>query len=105
MISIPRSVTQMLGQHIGRYPSSDGFVFSAPQGGPIRHRNFYSRYFRPAVEAAHTAAFAEDRKDEAIRERLRFHDLRHTFAAILIANGRHMEEERPPWPRFDPGYL
>jgi integrase len=22
----------------------------------------------------------------------RFHDLRHTYAALLIANGRHMEE-------------
>jgi integrase len=25
-------------------------------------------------------------------ERLRFHDLRHTCAALLIANGRHLEE-------------
>jgi hypothetical protein len=70
VISIPRSVEQMLGQHIGRYPSSDGFAFSAPEGGPIRHRNFYRRHFRPAVEAAHTAAIAEHRKAEAIHERL-----------------------------------
>jgi hypothetical protein len=35
---------------------------------------------------------SRDRADEAIPEGLRFHDLRHTCAAVLIANGCHMEE-------------
>ena len=67
-------------------------MFTAREGGPIRHRNFYRRHFRPAVEKAIEQAIEEDRKDEAIPETLRFHDLRHTCAALLIANGRHMEE-------------
>ena len=46
----------------------------------LRHRNFYDRHFKPAVTAA------------GLPEMLRFHDLRHTCAALLIANGRHMEE-------------
>lgn len=46
----------------------------------LRHRNFYDRHFKPAVGAA------------GLPEALRFHDLRHTCAALLIANGQHMEE-------------
>ena len=79
-VGIPRFLAQMLGEQIGRYPSEQGFVFTAARGGPLRHRNFYQRHFRPAV--AHTE----------LPEGLRFHDLRHTCAAILIANGRSMEE-------------
>ncbi len=45
-----------------------------------------------AVERARSIAVANDRENEAIPEDLRFHDLGHTCAAILIANGRHMEE-------------
>lgn len=81
----------MIGEHIGRFPSSDGFVFSAREGGPIRHRNFYRRHFKPSVDAALSSAIRSGRND-LIPEDLRFHDLRHTCAALLIANGRHMEE-------------
>jgi hypothetical protein len=55
-------------------------VFSSALGGPIRHRNFYRRHFQPAVERA------------GLAEGVGFHDLRHTCAALLIANGRHLEE-------------
>src|SRR5439155_24386577 len=64
----------------GRYPSQDGFVFSAGEGGPVRHRNFMGRHFKPALRRTNLPAD------------LRWHDLRHTCAALLIANGRHMEE-------------
>ncbi len=79
-IGLPSFLADMLGAHIGRHPSRDGFVFSAAEGGPIRHRNFYDRHFRPAVDRA------------GLNPRLRFHDLRHTCAALLIAEGRHLEE-------------
>lgn len=58
----------------GRGP--DDFVFTMPEGGPIRHSNFYTRHFKPA----------------AVRmglPNLRFHDLRHTCAALLISLGGH----------------
>jgi integrase len=70
----------MLGEHIGPYPSRDGFVFTMAEGGPIRQRNFYRRHFKPAVLRI------------GLPESLHFHSLRHTCAAFLIANGRHMEE-------------
>ena len=79
-LTLPRFLAEMLGEHIGRYPSDQGFVFTMAEGGPIRQRNFYRRHFKPAVIAA------------GLPEGLHFHSLRHTCAAFLIADGRHMEE-------------
>jgi integrase len=92
VVAIPRFLSMMLREHVERYPSADGFVFTAGEGGPIRHRNFYRRHFRPAVHSGRQQAIEEDRAADAIPADLRFHDLRHTCAALLIANGRHMEE-------------
>ena len=58
----------------GRESNREGFVFTAPQGGPLRHGNFYRTRFKPAVAAA------------GLSEGLRFHDLRHTYAAFCIAS-------------------
>src|SRR5437870_5048829 len=79
-LTIPRFLAEMLGEQLATYPSTNGYVFSSTQGAMLRHRNFYDRHFKPAVAAA------------GLPDVLRFHDLRHTCAALLIANGRHMEE-------------
>ena len=56
----------------------DDFVFTEPDGSQLRHVGwFYPRVSRPAVKAAGLPAA------------LRFHDLRHTHAALLIADGWH----------------
>ncbi|MCU0269063.1 MAG: site-specific integrase [Acidimicrobiales bacterium] len=52
-------------------------LFRSERGGPLRHSNFYRRTFRPVAERA------------GMPEGLRFHDLRHTCAALLIAAGAH----------------
>jgi integrase len=57
----------------GRRP--DELVFAAPEGGPFRHGNFYVRHFKPAVIRA------------GVPPKTRFHDLRHTYASRLIAEG------------------
>jgi integrase len=54
------------------------FLFSAERGGQLRQSNFYRRTFKPAVEAT-----------DGIPDAMRFHDLRHTCAAILIDQGAH----------------
>jgi integrase len=79
-ITVPRFLAEMIGEHMGRYSSAE-LVFTASRGGVVRHRNFMRRHFKPAVEAT-----------EALPDDLRWHDLRHTCAALLIANGRHLEE-------------
>jgi site-specific recombinase XerC len=56
---------------------AEDFVFSAPNGGPIRHGNFYARHFKPAVVQA------------GLPETVRLHDLRHSYASFLIAEGAH----------------
>ena len=63
---------------------AEGYVFTGDRGGVLRHGNWYNRMFRPAVEKL------VDRGDwpEELR-RLRFHDLRHTAATLLIAQGVH----------------
>jgi integrase len=54
---------------------SKGLVFVTSAGTPFDPKNFFSRYFIPAVETAGIGP-------------LRFHDLRHTFGSWLINDGR-----------------
>jgi integrase len=57
----------------------DRLLFTSTEGEPIRHDNFYKRHFKPAVKAALPKE----------KHGLRFHDLRHTCAAMLIAEDAH----------------
>ena len=61
------------------FATTTALVFSSAEGQPLR-RNFYRRHFKPAVRNAD------------LPEALRFHDLRHTCAAMLIAQGAHPKE-------------
>jgi integrase len=68
----------MLAAHLtGVERERESLVFKGPQGGPLRHSNFRGRVWLPAVEAA------------SLPEDLRIHDLRHTCAALLVAQGAH----------------
>ena len=51
-------------------------VFTSPTGSVLRHSNFYRRVFKPGVKAFGLDSF-------------RFHDLRHTCAAMLIQQRAH----------------
>jgi integrase len=55
------------------------FVFTSPQGGPLRIAGFRYRIWRPATTAAGL-------------EGLRIHDLRHTAVALWIAAGASPKE-------------
>jgi integrase len=78
-VRMPRFLCDRLAEHLARAGRTGGdeLVFADSAGGPLRHSNFYRRTFRPAVAAA------------GLPDRLRFHDLRHTCAALLIAQGAH----------------
>ncbi len=94
-LSLPRSLCELLGEHLGRYPSEDGFVFSSTEGKPLR-RNFYNRHYLPAQVKSGLdpdLCLCTNRQcEERHRPLYRFHDLRHTCAALLIAQGAHPKE-------------
>jgi integrase len=83
-VAIPRFLCDDLGAYLasrsqaaGRPLASDEYLFTAPEGGPLRRDLLHKRYFRPAVLKA------------GLSEGLRVHDLRHTCASILIGLGAH----------------
>jgi integrase len=82
-VGLPKFLVEMLREHLaGSQPSGtapDALVFPSATGLPLRHNLWYRRHFKPAVK-------------RALPERLhglRFHDLRHTAASLLIAAGAH----------------
>ena len=77
VVTLPHSVIEALAAHLSAYsPGPDGLVFTDPGGGPVRRSNFRDRFFLGAVR-------------EAGLKPLRFHDLRHTAAALAIRAGAH----------------
>ena len=78
-VSLPTFLVEKLAEQLAAYASTDGFVFTSAEGTPLR-RNFYRRRFKPAVSRV------------GLTPGLRFHDLRHTCAALLIAQGAHPKE-------------
>jgi len=77
-VVLPRFLCTMLAEHLaGRGGNGSDFVFTSPRGVRVLHNNFYRREFKEAVTAA------------GLPSELRFHDLRHTCAALLIGQGAH----------------
>jgi hypothetical protein len=62
---------------VGRPLTGDDYVFTAPEGGPLRRDLLHMRIFRPAVTEA------------GLPDSFCMHDLRHTCTSILIALGAH----------------
>jgi integrase len=61
------------------YAKPTDFVFSSETGGPTDHRNASRRGLAKAVERAGLT--------DPAKPNLRFHDLRHTYASILVGQG------------------
>ena len=75
-VSLPEFIRADLAQHVLQAaPNQHGLVFTTPNGSPVRHNLFYKRVFAPAAKSTRPA------------NPPRFHDLRHTCAAWLIAAG------------------
>jgi len=76
-ITLPQAVADDLAAHLDQHATGrTDRVFTAPQGGPLRRRSFRKRFWLPAVDAS-------------VGQSMRFHDLRHTHAALLIAANTH----------------
>lgn len=75
-VTLPRVVCDDLARHLERIEEDpDALVFPAPKGGVLRHPAFMRRQWRPALNVA------------KLPENLTPHELRHTCAALLIAQG------------------
>ncbi|HYY78707.1 MAG TPA: tyrosine-type recombinase/integrase [Actinomycetes bacterium] len=74
-VHLPRFLCDQLAGYLAERPHGpDDLVFTAPQGGPLREQKFVAGFFKPAAARVGLP-------------RLRFHDLRHTCASLLIARG------------------
>jgi integrase len=89
-VRMPRSVAEEVAASLaGRPHNREALVFTAPMGGPLGRADFVKNYFRPAVRAANEAVakLPWDRRPAPLPKGLRFYDLRHTCASLLIAHG------------------
>lgn len=74
-VPLPPFLRDELGRYLaGRPADAEALVFTAPKGGPLRHNLFYRNKYKPALPGA------------GLPDGLRFHDLRHTYAAFCIAS-------------------
>jgi integrase len=72
---LPAVVGEALSAHLARYgPGPDGLIFANDKGLAIR-RNRLSEQWRAWARAA------------GLPDSARFHDLRHSYASMLIAEG------------------
>jgi len=78
-MSLPAFLAELLEKHLVNAPASD-FVFVRPDGTWLRRTDFRRAQWKPAVAAA------------GLDPDLRFHDLRHSCAGLLIAQGPHPKE-------------
>jgi integrase len=90
VVRMPRSVAEEVAASLAARPHSpEALVFTAPLGGPLSRADFVRNYFKPAVLAANEAIakLPKDRRPAPLPDGLRFYDLRHTCASLLIAQG------------------
>ena len=100
-VSLPTFLARQLEAHAQGLAPTD-LLFTAPEGGPTRHEQFTARVFRPVVKgqpakparpkvqghAAQPPKPAVPSPLPAAKARtMRWHDLRHTCASLLISNG------------------
>ena len=72
-IPIPAFLAEMLALHLAAAPTSE-YVFCTKRGTLVNYRNFLRRYWHPGVARAEL-------------EPLTAHEMRHTAAALMIAEG------------------
>jgi integrase len=74
-VTVPDFVASALAEHVRKYPpGSDGLVFTAPQGGPIRRPAFHRLVWSNATRGVGLEGFP-------------FRNLRHTGATLALQEG------------------
>jgi len=80
-VVLPGPLVAELEAHLATFAArgANGYVFTAPDGGPIEASNFRSRVWLPATRATGLPG-------------LRFHDLRHTAGTLAARTGATTKE-------------
>ncbi len=92
-VTIPAALLDELGPHLStRAVRASGLVFPLPSGQPMRRSNFRTVWTR-ALRSLGWVVEHDPDTDQIISEHplagLVFHELRHTAAALAIAQGAH----------------
>ncbi|MCK5509006.1 MAG: site-specific integrase [Desulfobacterales bacterium] len=74
----PGMIAELRRWKIACLPNSLNLIFPNKAGKPINHNNMVSRHFNPALRKAGI-------------DRMRFHDIRHTYASLLIEQGENIK--------------
>jgi len=89
-VTLPRFVTEALAAHLDASPTSpDGHVFRDRADGPLRRSNFRANVWLPALRRLGWGTWVGEGKARRFAPALRIHDLRHTAAALAIAQDAH----------------
>jgi len=80
-IALPPHVIPDLARHLAAYVGADpwSYVFTSPDGSPLRRSNFNRRVWQPACASAEITG-------------VRFHDLRHTGTTFAASAGASTKE-------------
>ena len=76
VIPLPRVVLESLAQHLSLFPT-EGLLFTNSEGAALRRSAFGTTWRRATTNAGLTG--------------LRFHDLRHYYASLLIRHGESVK--------------
>lgn len=98
-VDLPRQLCDELAAHLAaRDHEPEARVWTGERGGPLAHKWFYTHRFKPVVEELSqrgelpTIERQAGAEGDADTSTLRFHDLRHTCVALLIAKGAQQYE-------------
>ncbi|MDL2123801.1 MAG: site-specific integrase [Deltaproteobacteria bacterium] len=74
----PGMIAELKKWKLACMPNKLNLIFPNEAGQPMNHNNLVSRQFNPALKKAGI-------------DRIRFHDLRHTYASLLIEQGENVK--------------
>jgi integrase len=74
----PSMIAELKKWKLACLPNSRNLIFPNESGQPMNYSNLVQRYYQPALAKAKIG-------------RIRFHDLRHTYASLLIDQGENIK--------------